>query len=150
MNVITRRIAAATALLAAPALIALGTAGMSHADTSVRYNGPATSAPEHHPAFPHQSQHPQARHPRAPPPPEPPLTPKPLRARMPPHPGPQAFRRGLTIVRRCSSVARYWKNLKMVKPKAIKDVAVRIHAISVRSLARRVRSTASRVDVSSG
>ena len=40
--------------------------------------------------------------------------------------------------------------LTMVKPKAINDVLVRIHAISVRSLARRVRSTASRVDVSSG
>ena len=36
------------------------------------------------------------------------------------------------------------------KPNAIKDVLVRIHAINVRSLARRVRSTASRVDVSSG
>ena len=48
MNVITRRIAAATALLAAPALIALGTATSSHADTGVRYNGPATSAPQHH------------------------------------------------------------------------------------------------------
>jgi hypothetical protein len=59
MNVITRRIAAATALLAAPALIALGTAGMSHADTTVRYNGPATSAPQHHPAFPHQSNTPK-------------------------------------------------------------------------------------------
>src|SRR3954471_24758659 len=57
---------------------------------------------------------------------------------------------GLTIVWRCSCVARYWKNLKMVKPNAIKDVLVRIHAISVRSLASRVRSTASRVEVSSG
>ncbi len=59
MNVITRRIAAATALLAAPALIALGTATSSHADTDVRYNGPSVSAPEHHPAFPHQSNTPK-------------------------------------------------------------------------------------------
>src|SRR5689334_19747559 len=57
---------------------------------------------------------------------------------------------GLTIVFRCCCVARYWKNLKMVKPNAINDVLVRIHAISVRSLASRVRSTASRVDVSNG
>ena len=54
MNTITRRIAATAALLAAPALIALGTATASHAEASVRYNGPATSAPELHPAFPHQ------------------------------------------------------------------------------------------------
>ena len=59
MNVITRRIAAATALLAAPALIALGTATSSHAETGVRYNGPSTSAPEHHKAFPHQSNTPK-------------------------------------------------------------------------------------------
>jgi hypothetical protein len=59
MNTITRRIAATAALLAAPALIALGTATASHAETTVRYNGPATSAPELHPAFPHQSNTPQ-------------------------------------------------------------------------------------------
>ncbi|HEX7827684.1 MAG TPA: hypothetical protein VF477_22520 [Mycobacterium sp.] len=59
MNAITRRIAATAALLAAPALIALGTATASHAETSVRYNGPATSAPELHPAFPHQSNTPK-------------------------------------------------------------------------------------------
>jgi hypothetical protein len=59
MNTITRRIAATAALLAAPALIALGTATASHADTSVRYNGPATSAPAQHPAFPHQANTPQ-------------------------------------------------------------------------------------------
>jgi hypothetical protein len=59
MNTISRRIAATAALLAAPALIALGTATSSHAETSVRYNGPATSAPEQHPAFPHQSNTPQ-------------------------------------------------------------------------------------------
>jgi hypothetical protein len=59
MNAITRRIAATAALLAAPALIALGTATASHAETSVRYNGPATSAPAQHPAFPHQVNTPQ-------------------------------------------------------------------------------------------
>ena len=150
MNVITRRIAAATALLAAPALIALGTASMSHADTSVRYNGPATSAPEHHKAFPHQSQHPQARHPRAPPPPEPPLNPRTPESPDASTSGLSGISTGTDDRPAISCVARYWKNLKMVKPKAIKDVAVRIHAISVRSLARRVRSTASRVDVSSG
>jgi hypothetical protein len=59
MNAITRRVAATAALLAAPALIALGTATASHAETTVRYNGPATSAPAQHPAFPHQSNTPQ-------------------------------------------------------------------------------------------
>jgi hypothetical protein len=59
MNTTTRRIAATAALLAAPALIALGTATASHAETTVRYNGPATSAPAQHPAFPHQSNSPQ-------------------------------------------------------------------------------------------
>ena len=93
MNVITRRIAAATALLAAPALIALGTATSSHADTDVRYNG-RSSAPGAPPGLPAPGQHPQARHPRAPPPPEQPLaTPETLRARMPPHPGSQALAR---------------------------------------------------------
>jgi hypothetical protein len=59
MNAITRRIAATAALFAAPALIALGTATMSHADTTVRYNGPSISAPVQHPAFPHQTNSPQ-------------------------------------------------------------------------------------------
>ena len=59
MNAITSRIAAATALLAAPALIALGTAAMSHADTAVANNGPSISAPVKHPAFPHQSNTPK-------------------------------------------------------------------------------------------
>jgi hypothetical protein len=59
MNAITRRVAAIAALLAAPVLIALGTATASHAETSVRYNGPATSAPAQHPAFPHQVNTPQ-------------------------------------------------------------------------------------------
>jgi hypothetical protein len=59
MNVSTRRVAAATALLAAPVLIALGTATMSHADTAVTNNGPSISAPVHHPAFPHQANTPK-------------------------------------------------------------------------------------------
>lgn len=59
MNTITRRIAATAALLAAPALIALGTATMSYADTAVTNNGPSISAPVQHPAFPHQSNVPK-------------------------------------------------------------------------------------------
>ena len=59
MNAITRRIAVTAALLAAPALIALGTATMSHADTAVTTNGPSISAPVQHPAFPHQANTPQ-------------------------------------------------------------------------------------------
>jgi hypothetical protein len=59
MNAITRRITATAALLAAPALIALGTATSSHAETTIRYNGPSISAPEQHPAFPHQSNMPK-------------------------------------------------------------------------------------------
>jgi hypothetical protein len=59
MNTITRRIAVTAALLAAPALIALGTATSSHAETTVRYNGPTVSAPQHHVAFPHQSNMPK-------------------------------------------------------------------------------------------
>jgi hypothetical protein len=43
----------------APALIALGTATMSHADTAVTTNGPSISAPVQHPAFPHQSNTPE-------------------------------------------------------------------------------------------
>jgi hypothetical protein len=45
--------------LAAPALIAIGTATMSHADTAVTNNGPSISAPVAHPAFPHQSNTPK-------------------------------------------------------------------------------------------
>ncbi len=55
MNAVTRRIAAATALLAAPVMIALGTATISHAETSVSNTGPSIS----HPAFPHQTNTPQ-------------------------------------------------------------------------------------------
>jgi hypothetical protein len=61
MNAITRRIAAATTLIAAPVLIALGTAGMSHADTVITNYGPSSSIsrPVQHPAFPHQSNMPK-------------------------------------------------------------------------------------------
>ena len=55
MTTIARRIAATAALLAAPALIALGTASAGHADTQVVNNGPSIS----HPAFPHQTNTPQ-------------------------------------------------------------------------------------------
>ncbi|MBJ7339319.1 hypothetical protein [Mycolicibacterium sp.] len=59
MTTIARRIAATAALLAAPALIALGTAGASQADTSITNNGPSVSSPVHRDAFPHQSNTPQ-------------------------------------------------------------------------------------------
>ena len=55
MNAITARIAAGLALLAAPIMIALGTATMSHADTNLGNAGTSIS----HPAFPHQSNTPQ-------------------------------------------------------------------------------------------
>ncbi|MDT5102905.1 MAG: hypothetical protein QOI25_418 [Mycobacterium sp.] len=70
MNAITRRITATAALLAAPALIALGTATSSHAETTIRYNGPSISGPGTAPGLPAPEQHAQARHPRTPPPPE--------------------------------------------------------------------------------
>lgn len=59
MNVITRRVAAAAALLAAPALIALGTAAAGQAAPSVANDGPSVSSPVHHDAFPHQSNTPK-------------------------------------------------------------------------------------------
>ena len=56
MSTITRRIAATAALFAAPALIALGTATMSHADSTVTQHGSSIStSPITHPAFPHQT-----------------------------------------------------------------------------------------------
>jgi hypothetical protein len=55
VNAVTRRIAAGTALLAAPVLIALGTASASHADTIGRYNIPTVSAEVQHQAFQHQT-----------------------------------------------------------------------------------------------
>ncbi|MDT5153185.1 MAG: hypothetical protein QOI01_4918 [Mycobacterium sp.] len=59
MTTIARRIAATAALLAAPALIALGTAAASQADTAITNNGPSISTPVHHDAFPHQSNTPK-------------------------------------------------------------------------------------------
>jgi hypothetical protein len=59
MNASIRRIAAGVAMIAAPALIALGTATASHADSAVTTNGPSISHPVHHPAFPHQSNFPK-------------------------------------------------------------------------------------------
>jgi hypothetical protein len=50
-----RRSLAAVALLAAPALIALGTATASHADTATANAGSSIS----HPAFPQQNNSPQ-------------------------------------------------------------------------------------------
>lgn len=55
MNAIIRRIAAGTVLLAAPALIALGTAGASHADTIGRYNVPTASTEVQHQTFQRQT-----------------------------------------------------------------------------------------------
>jgi hypothetical protein len=55
VNAITRRIAAGTVLFAAPALLALGTASASHADTIARYNIPTVSTPAQHQAFQHQT-----------------------------------------------------------------------------------------------
>jgi hypothetical protein len=55
MNAIARRIATAAAMIAAPALIALGTATMSHADVELTSHGPSIS----HPAFPSQHNIPQ-------------------------------------------------------------------------------------------
>jgi hypothetical protein len=55
MNAVTRRLAAVAALTAAPALIALGAATASQAQTSVTNTGPSVS---HH-AFPHQDNVPQ-------------------------------------------------------------------------------------------
>ena len=58
MNIITRPVrfgAAALALAAAPALIALGAATASQAQTSVTTTGPSIS----HQTFPHQDNFPQ-------------------------------------------------------------------------------------------
>lgn len=59
MNAFTRRIAAGTFLIAAPALIALGTATASQAQTSVTNVGPTISHPVEHKAFPAQSNFPK-------------------------------------------------------------------------------------------
>jgi hypothetical protein len=54
MNNIARRIAAGAALAVAPALIAIGAATASQADTAVANTGPSFSAPAQHRAFPTQ------------------------------------------------------------------------------------------------
>jgi hypothetical protein len=59
MSTVTRRIAATAALLAAPALIALGTAGASQAAPSIANDGPSVSSPVHRDAFPHQHNTPK-------------------------------------------------------------------------------------------
>ena len=59
MNTITRRIAATAALLVAPALIALGTATASHAETTTTNHSNMVHAPTQHEAFPHQSNNPK-------------------------------------------------------------------------------------------
>ena len=56
MNAVTRRLAAVAALTAAPALIALGAATASQAQTTVTNTGPGVS--QHH-AFPQQDNFPQ-------------------------------------------------------------------------------------------
>ena len=55
MNALTRGLAAVAALTAAPALIALGAATASQAQTTVTNTGPSVS----HQAFPHQDNLPQ-------------------------------------------------------------------------------------------
>jgi hypothetical protein len=55
MTTLARRIAATVALIAAPALLALGAATASYADTADTTAGPSIS----HPAFPHQTNTPQ-------------------------------------------------------------------------------------------
>lgn len=57
MNVIARRIAAGVTLAAAPALIALGVASASQAETTATHTGPSVSST--HQAFPHQDNIPQ-------------------------------------------------------------------------------------------
>lgn len=54
-----RRLAAGAALLAAPAIIAMGTATAGHADAMIDNPGPAMSAPAQHQTFPNQTNIPQ-------------------------------------------------------------------------------------------
>jgi hypothetical protein len=58
MKIITGRLAAAATMIAAPVLIALGTAGMSHADAGLG-STPNAGSSISHPAFPHQHNFPQ-------------------------------------------------------------------------------------------
>jgi hypothetical protein len=59
MNIIARRIAATAALIAAPALIAIGTATASQADTGITNDSHSISQPIHHNAFPGQTNTPK-------------------------------------------------------------------------------------------
>ena len=56
MNAIVKRLAAGSALAAAPALIALGVATASQAESGVIVTGPSVTQPvqQQHPVFPHQ------------------------------------------------------------------------------------------------
>jgi len=54
-----RRLGAGAVLAVAPAVIALGAAATSHADTMVNDPGPSMSSPTQHQAFPHQTNSPQ-------------------------------------------------------------------------------------------
>ena len=58
MNAVTRRVAVGAALIAAPALLALGTAAVSQADPHRNNNG-YIYTPDQHPAFPIQTNSPQ-------------------------------------------------------------------------------------------
>lgn len=59
MNALTRRISAAAILVAAPTLIALGTATTGHADTAGTTTGSSFNSPAPHPAFPNQTNTPK-------------------------------------------------------------------------------------------
>lgn len=59
MKNITRRIAAGAVLIAAPALIGLGTATASQAQGSLTNNGPSISHPVPRTAFPNQGNIPK-------------------------------------------------------------------------------------------
>jgi len=54
-----RRLTAGAVLAATPAIIALGTAGVGHADSTINNPGPSMSSPAQHQAFPHQTNAPQ-------------------------------------------------------------------------------------------
>lgn len=54
-----RRLAAGAVLAAAPAIIAMGTATVGHADAEIDNPGPAMSAPAQHQTFPNQTNIPQ-------------------------------------------------------------------------------------------
>jgi hypothetical protein len=58
MNITTRRIAVGVTMIAAPLMIALGTASVSNADPHRNNNG-YVYLPQDHPAFPNQTNAPQ-------------------------------------------------------------------------------------------